>query len=435
MEQSQIVEAQINDTRNLYSPVALRGSILYFVIADLAGIDPMYQNSLAYVKSLFNKAIGMSPAAPTVEERLAILSDKITRLLYTNISRGLFEKDKLIYSFLMATSIKRTAHEVDEAIWNVFLRGPTVMTADERAAQLASPDEHVLPPLAWDALCSAELRSGGQCDGLTQHICDNWSTWAEWARSESPYDVPAPGDYGTKLANFDALAVAKAFRPEMVQQSMAEYIIREMSRFFVESPSVSMDILYADIDVATPLIFVLSQGADPTSTLLKFAQDKDFHEKLFPISLGQGQGPKAAALIKQACQDGSWVMLQNCHLARSWMPALEKIVLEFAEQRDEIHEDFRLFLTSMPAAYFPVSVLQNSVKLTTEPPRGMRANLRRSYQNLTQEDLDSCDKPEIWRKLVFNFCFFHAVVQERRKFGPLGWNIRYEFNDSDLETS
>jgi dynein heavy chain len=216
---------------------------------------------------------------------------------------------------------------------------------------------------------------------------------------------------------------------------MAEYIIKEMTRFFVESPSVSMDILYADIDVATPLIFVLSAGADPTSTLLKFAQDRGFQEKLFPISLGQGQGPKAAALVKQACADGSWVMLQNCHLARSWMPSLEKIVLEFAEQRGEIHEDFRLFLTSMPAAYFPVSVLQNSVKLTTEPPRGMRANLRRSYQNLTQDDLDGCEKPEIWRKLVFNFSFFHAVVQERRKFGPLGWNIRYEFNDSDLETS
>jgi dynein heavy chain len=57
MDQSKIVEAEINDTRNLYKNVSIRGSILYFVIADLAGIDPMYQNSLAYVKSLFNKAI------------------------------------------------------------------------------------------------------------------------------------------------------------------------------------------------------------------------------------------------------------------------------------------------------------------------------------------------------------------------------------------
>jgi len=57
MEQSKLVEVEINETRNIYTPVAIRGSILYFVIADLAGIDPMYQNSLTYVKALFNKAI------------------------------------------------------------------------------------------------------------------------------------------------------------------------------------------------------------------------------------------------------------------------------------------------------------------------------------------------------------------------------------------
>jgi dynein heavy chain len=57
MDQSKIVEVEINETRNMYTNVAIRGSILYFVIADLGGIDPMYQNSLAYVKSLFNRAI------------------------------------------------------------------------------------------------------------------------------------------------------------------------------------------------------------------------------------------------------------------------------------------------------------------------------------------------------------------------------------------
>lgn len=88
-------------------PVAVRGSILYFVIADLAGINFMYQNSLDYVKQLFKKAIAESPPAETLEARLDILIDRITRILYTNVSRGLFEADKLIYSMLIAVAIKR----------------------------------------------------------------------------------------------------------------------------------------------------------------------------------------------------------------------------------------------------------------------------------------------------------------------------------------
>jgi dynein heavy chain, axonemal len=81
--------------------------------------------------------------------------------------------------------------------------------------------------------------------------------------------------------------------------------------------------------------------------------------------------------------DGNWVMLQNCHLLESWMGQLETLVLEFAEQKETTNPDFRLFLTSMPSEAFPVAVLQNSSKLTVEPPRGMRANIKRSYIPIT----------------------------------------------------
>merc|ERR1711957_275213 len=159
-----------------------------------------------------------------------------------------------------------------------------------------------------------------------------------------------------------------------------------------------------------------------------------YGDRLKRISLGQGQAQKANDLVAESCKNGNWVMLQNCHLSASYMPELENLVQGFFDQ--EVNPDFRLFLTSAPSPDFPVSVLQVSVKLTTEPPRGLRANIKRTYSNLNDEYLEGCSrKPEVWCKLSFGLAFFHAILQERRKFGPLGWNVRYEFNDSDLDTS
>ena len=60
MEQATIINVEITETRAKYTSVAIRGSILYFVIADMGRINDMYQNSLQFVKSLFNKAIDAS---------------------------------------------------------------------------------------------------------------------------------------------------------------------------------------------------------------------------------------------------------------------------------------------------------------------------------------------------------------------------------------
>ncbi|KUF99279.1 Cyclin-P3-1 [Phytophthora nicotianae] len=83
----------------------------------------------------------------------------------------------------------------------------------------------------------------------------------------------------------------------------------------------------------------------------------------------------------------------------------------------------------------PKSITMNGVKMTKEPPKGIRANLRNSYIKLTNDTLDATSKPDQFRKLLFGLSFFHAVVIERKRFGPLGWNIPYAFNDTDYDIS
>jgi dynein heavy chain len=111
------------------------------------------------------------------------------------------------------------------------------------------------------------------------------------------------------------------------------------------------------------------------------------------------------------------------------MPELEAICEEFSEN---IHKDFRLWLTSMPSNNFPIAVLQNGVKMTIEPPKGLRNNLMRTYLNLDDKELEDCKKPDIFKKLLFGLCLFHAIILDRRKFGPIGWNVNYDFTLEDL---
>jgi dynein heavy chain len=115
------------------------------------------------------------------------------------------------------------------------------------------------------------------------------------------------------------------------------------------------------------------------------------------------------------------------------MPELEKI----QERQDEntMHPDYRLWLTSMPTDVFPVPVLQSGIKLTNEPPKGLKANLKRTYQDITEEEFEACTKPREYKKMLFALAYFHAAILERRKYGAIGWNIPYSWMTADLETS
>lgn len=59
--------------------------------------------------------------------------------------------------------------------------------------------------------------------------------------------------------------------------------------------------------------------------------------------------------------------------------------------------------------------------------------MKRLYQLITDTQFTRCERQDKYKKLLFSLCFFHSILIERRKFLMLGWNIPYDFNDSDFE--
>ncbi|KAJ3302063.1 Dynein heavy chain 7, axonemal [Kappamyces sp. JEL0829] len=421
-------EKKIDETRESYRPIANHSAVLYFCIADLANIDPMYQYSLTWFIDLFTNSINASTKSSVLKRRLKNLESYFTYSLYTNVCRSLFEKDKLLFSFLLCTTILKNHGELDEAEFNHLVTGGVGLGG----AAIANPDPSLISEKAWTEL--GRLSEIPPFRGFAEEFKPaEWKTILEAADlAEKPF----PGRWAS-LNEFQQLLVIRALRNEKIIPATQQFVKMKLGHKFIEPPTFDLAGSYEDSSNKSPLIFILSPGVDPMAQLLKFADDKGFKgDKCQSISLGQGQGPIAAQMIKEAQRAGTWVVLQNCHLAVSWLATLEKIVDD--NTTASTHKDFRLWLTSYPSQNFPSSILQIGVKMTNEPPKGIKANILKSYLSDPISDesfFNGCKKANEWEKLLFGLCTFHAIVQERRTFGPLGWNIPYEFNDSDLRIS
>lgn len=423
-------EEAITIEREKYRPLASRGAVLFFVVISLSEIDPMYQFSLRYFSKVFCNVIEseQQDLKLSFDDRIEYLITKEIYSIFQTVGRGLFERHKIIFSFLLAIALEKYDQNLTESQIDFILRG-SIGTKNETK----KPEELInITENQWINCLHLE-HSFDNFKELTSHLNEEFIIKIGSFEAKFGGAKLSTKDWNTILTSFEKIMIISILKFESLTNAMNAYVTEILGRHFIESEIVPLSTIYQDTSSTTPLIFVLSTGSDPMGIVQKFAQEKEFAAKLHSISLGQGQGASAESLITKGRVNGFWIFLQNCHLATSWMNSLEGIVKNISLGEVKVHQDFRLFLSSMPSSNFPVSVLQNSVKLTNEPPKGLKANLTRSLNEIDQDHFEIHILGEQWKKLVFGICMFHGIILERRKFGSLGFNILYEFNESDRE--
>ncbi|KAI9221923.1 dynein heavy chain and region D6 of dynein motor-domain-containing protein [Blastocladiella britannica] len=429
VEEAKKTEKRINETRELYRPVASRSSLLYFLLNDLWQIHPMYQYSLNAYKVVFQRAIQTAEASEDIKERVVALIDNITHRTYLYTTRGLFERDKLIFTAQMAFQILLGQGDIDPTELDFLLRAPKIFGVNSPAEWLSTS--------SWQTIKALSNLEPFRL--LPNDIEGSSKRWKKYCESEAPENENLPAEWKSKTP-MQKLCILRALRPDRMSYAVRGFIGLKMGPKYVDSSRIPLTRTYEETTNITPVFFILSPGVDPVKEVEAVGRTQGVAEDLgnfHNVSLGQGQEVIAEQKLDIAHKHGGWVMLQNIHLVAKWLPSLEK-KLEALMQ--DAHPTFRVYLSAEPAgdpAYhiIPTSILQASIKITNEPPTGMNANLHRALDNFNQETLERCSKEAEFKGILFALCYFHAVVLERRKFGTQGWNRSYPFSTGDLTIS
>ncbi|XP_074967279.1 dynein axonemal heavy chain 9-like [Phalacrocorax aristotelis] len=429
VQQSKVTEAKINEAREHYRPAAARGSLLYFTMNDLHAIHPMYQFSLKAFSIVFQKAIERAPPDESLAVRVLNLIDSITFSVFQYTTRGLFECDKLTYTAQVTFQILLMNKEINAVELDFLLRYPA-------QTRVTSPVDF-LSNQSWGGIKA--LSSMEEFRNLDRDIEGSAKRWKKFVESECPEKEKFPQEWKNKSA-LQRLCIMRAIRPDRMTYAVRDFVEEKLGSKYVVGRSLDFATTFEESGPATPMFFILSPGVDPLKDVEKQGKklgytfnNKNFHN----VSLGQGQEVVAEQALDLAAKEGHWVILQNIHLVAKWLSSLEKKLEQHSEGS---HQNFRVFISAEPAPspdshIIPQGILENSIKITNEAPTGMHANLHKALDNFNQDTLEMCTRENEFKSILFALCYFHALVAERRKFGPQGWNRSYPFNAGDLTIS
>ena len=313
-------QERLEEARRLFHKVGLYAAMLFFCTQDLNALDPMYVFSLDWFVGLFVASIKRAPASHDVPRRLAAISAELLWTVFENVCMGLFARDKLTFTTLVAVRLKQrdpgpAAGSVPEQVRFLLSGGqstarhpreasPPAWMAQStwfRVCRLAAvhPRLHGLPEAVYNALPPARAAIDDMdesCAGLPRGSLEE----------------------GPQLDAWDRLLVVRALRPDLTVRAARAFVSETLGARFTEPPPLDMEQVFAHSTSTRPMIFLLAPGLDPIQAIWQYAERVGMRKSVVSVSLGRGQGPKAERVLGPAVRDGDWVVLQNAHLAPSW---------------------------------------------------------------------------------------------------------------------
>ena len=437
VEETDKVMAEVDAVSQQYMPLSQACSSIFFTLEALHQVHFLYQYSLQFFLDIYNDVLLNNGHLNNITDpnmRLNTITHDLFETCYKRVSKGMLHDDWIIFALLLCKiHLKGFAAEPNfEFEFDYFLKGGR---------------KSLVPNSSANSLIQIDLLNGEQCENVTslsklngfknieQFIVSNKGKFKEWLESSTPEDaVPKLWDEDRLLTEIGTtmqqLLVVQAFRSDRVISMSHKIVEKVFSSSFLQASNTEIDlatVVEKEIRPSNPVLMCSVSGYDASGRVDDLATE--LGKTLQSVAIGSSEGfSQAEKLINSAAKSGKWVMLKNVHLAPQWLVHLEKKLHTL-----QPHSSFRLFLTLEIHPKIPINLLRAGRIAVFEPPPGIKANLLRTFNTIPASRM--MKEPHERSKLYFILSWFHAIVQERLRYCPLGWSKKYEFNESDLRVA
>ncbi|BES90289.1 heavy chain [Nesidiocoris tenuis] len=410
LEEAVSVKIAMTNECAAYKSFALLGTRMFFACASMSNVNNMYHLSVNRFISLFEKYLVSQKKNTPVEEK----SQNLVKFVYHNISRSLFNEDRLTLAMQLIQSAYSDTFNPGE--WEFFIGTKSYSGSGEHRIE-------DLPAYIVDEVPTKNevLNLKITCPTLYGNLkLDDAKAWSSFLTQSNPR-LP---DH-CALTPFQYILVIKVLRPDLLYNELNNYALKKLGLTSLSPDVLKLEKLLEESDGHIPILIITSPGTDPSDELRNIARNlmKDMKEMV----VGPGLEDAILDTLNEASKTGEWILLKNLHLLTHWLPVLESEIQEISAHN---HKDFRLWMTTEAHDNFPEVLLSATIKISYEAPPGIRNNLLRTYQELQSQNL--LESSDDGARAIFLLAWFHALIQERRTYIPQGWTSFYEFNDVDL---
>lgn len=422
--------AEIDTVSQQYLPLSVSCSNIYFTMDSLNQVHFLYQYSLKMFLDIFSTVLYENTklkGRTDYSERLDIITRDLFRVCYERVARGMLHADRLTFALLMCKiHLKGTSEQNLDNEFNFFLRHREGLLSNLTVLEgLTSEQNEGANRLAMRL-------------PIFRKLIEKLRSIPEigaWLQQGSPEQcVPQLWDESVALSPVASavhqLLLIQAFRPDRVIAAAHNVVNAILGEDYMQSAENELNfasVVEKQLNCNIPALLCSVPGFDASGRVDDLATELNKH--MSSIAIGSAEGfNQAESAINMASKSGRWVMLKNVHLAPQWLVQLEKKLHSL-----QPNPGFRLFLTMEINPKLPVNLLRAGRIFVFEPPPGIRANLLRTFSTVPPTRMMKA--PSERARLYFLLAWFHAIVQERLRYVPLGWAKKYEFNESDLRVA